>query len=279
MNLKARLSRAIKLSPPAIRLAALLFKPTGMAGSSRDYQRFVIAGYQRTGSTMLSSALASHPQACCYSEPYNYARPMLWTPGFVDDHPWLMAIRNQRPAAFLEHFLYRGYQPHIRAVGFKLFPEHVRDPRFRPVCEPLLTDPQVKVIHLTREDKLAMYVSRVRASRTGIWAIGKDASQRADTLELDADDCAAELARLEAQEDFFRQALAGREHIEVSYEQLSGDDGSQFSRIQHYLGLDPQPMQPHTAKQSRAPLSETVSNYHELRAHFQGTPWARYFAP
>jgi LPS sulfotransferase NodH len=277
MSLISRLNRAIGLNPLAIRIAALHYTPTDLDGDRTDYQRFVIAGYQRSGSTMLVSALKEHSQAYCYGEAYNAARPMLWTPGYSNDSPWLKAIRDHRPAAFLERFIFRGYLSRIRAVGFKIFPEHAQDPRFQQLFVDLLADSGVKFIHLTRGNKLAVYLSMQRARASGIWALNKDGRQESQPIHLDPQACAAGLAALDEQEQFFRQALAGQEHLQVSYEQLTGDQENQFLAIQTYLGLTPETMQPQTKKQAKGSLKDGIANYDELRDYFAGTPAGTYF--
>jgi hypothetical protein len=54
------------------------------------------------------------------------------------------------------------------AVGFKLFPEHMRkSERHADVAERVLQDARVKKVVLVRENRLAVAVSKLRAAVTG----------------------------------------------------------------------------------------------------------------
>lgn len=280
MKLHSSVKHALGFSPLALRVAQALIKPKGIHGHCTDYQKFVIAGYERGGSTMLTSALTRHTQAHCFSEVFNHAEPMFATAGYRNHSPWLQALRQHRPQAFLDAFVFRGYAPQIRAVGFKIFPEHAQDPRFAAVFERLVSDPSVKFIHLTRQNKLAVYLSMVRARATGVWAVtGKDAEQTQQAARLEPEECEQAFETLIAKEVLFRETLAGRDHIDVTYEQLAGNDASHYGRIQSYLGLDWEDMRPRTKKQRTLPLEKAISNFAELREYFSGSSWAFLFDP
>jgi len=50
-----------------------------------------------------------------------------------------------------------------------------------------------------------------------------------------------------------------------------------MKRIQEFLGVDYEAVQPATYKQSRLPLAVAISNYAELKERFNGTPWEMFF--
>lgn len=67
------------------------------------------------------------------------------------------------------------------AVGFKLFPEHMRrSAKHLEVAERVLQDPRIKKVVLVRENRLAVAVSKLRAASTGmltnLYAVGPNYS-------------------------------------------------------------------------------------------------------
>lgn len=277
-NLLSRIKHAAGLNEAAIALASRLYVPAGIHGDKRDYQRFMVLSYKRSGSTMLTSALKKHSRAHCFGEVFNRAHAMAWTEGYDNTNSWLNAIRNHRPEQFLSQFIFRGYAPTVDAVGFKIFPEHAQDARFRATFDELLADPDVKVIHLVRQNKLAMYLSLVQAQRSGVWAVSRGDTAQPSAVTIDPTQCAQGFSALEAEEDFFRERLASRDHFAVSYEQLVQDPDTYFGGIQQHLGLPVEPMQRATGRQRTVPLRDAIANFAELEMHFTGTPAAAYFS-
>ena len=261
----------------AIRLASLRYRPRDICGAKRDYQKFVVASYQRSGSTMLTSSLTAHSRAHCFGEIFNRRHAMLWTPGYDNDSRWLNAIRDHRPQSFLDRFVFRGYARDIDAVGFKVFPDHAQDLRFRSVVDPLLGDPGVKVIHLYRDNKLAVYVSLILARESGVWATKGGKRTAPAKVLINPNECASGLAELESKEHYFRDALENQPHLSVSYEELANDRSTHYGRVLDYLGLPYEDMSPHTAKQRGKALRDVIENFRELAERFSGTPYARHF--
>ncbi len=65
--------------------------------------------------------------------------------------------------------------------------------------------------------------------------------------------------------------------IDVVYESLSHNYVDEMKRIQGFLGVSYQYVIPATHKQARFSLSETISNYFELKERFQGSNWEEFF--
>ncbi len=56
------------------------------------------------------------------------------------------------------------------------------------------------------------------------------------------------------------------------------DYDGQIGAIQRHIGLEPQVIPQPSKKQQTLSLPEAIDNYDELREHFDGTEWSRYFA-
>lgn len=65
----------------------------------------------------------------------------------------------------------RGAGTGTGAVGFKLFPEHMRrSEKHHEVAESVLRDPRVKKVVMMRENRLEVAVSKLRAASTGAFS-------------------------------------------------------------------------------------------------------------
>ncbi|HEY9010911.1 MAG TPA: Stf0 family sulfotransferase [Devosia sp.] len=128
--------------------------------------------------------------------------------------------------------------------------------RFEAAFGPLL------YIHLSRPDRLAQAISRVRAEQTGLWHMNADRSERERVKQpqpavYDADRLAAEIDAIVADDTgwnaWFRQQ--GIEPVRVTYEELAADPRAVIARILLALGRDPSAaagITPRTAKMADA---------------------------
>jgi hypothetical protein len=141
-------------------------------------QPFVVLAYQRTGSNLLCGKLHNHLAVVMHNEMFNAARSWTYLDEYVRADPswrWDIFSRDADPVAFLAD-LYRrtpASKPQAAqggarraAIGFKLFPEHWTDAT-SPALRRLLADARVKKIILRRESVLEVYVSKLRADKSG----------------------------------------------------------------------------------------------------------------
>lgn len=228
---------------------------------------------------MLVSALDSHSHCVCFSEVFNAAKPMFWARRLNNDSRLLNAYRDAYPQRFLDRLIFGRHEEGIEAVGFKAFPEHIKDPRFAEVLRSVIANPQVRLIHLKRRNKLAQYLSLVRAHRTGVWSSNDGKPDDQSAIRLNPAGCEAAFERMEAAERFIEGLIGGREALVTHYENITRDPRAEFERVQAYIGLSVQPIQPMLRKQRLTTLSEAISNFKELQAEFAGTAWAGFFDP
>jgi len=123
---------------------------------------FVVLGCQRTGSNHLCGLLHSVGSIAMHNELFNVKGVFTHCGGICTD----LHKRDTCPGDLL-HAAFsvkgEGY-----AVGFKLFPEHIRRSEVHhDLFLRLLRDPAVKKIILERKSRLAVAVSSVRALVTG----------------------------------------------------------------------------------------------------------------
>jgi hypothetical protein len=263
--------------------------PLPVAFPADGPQPFVVLAYQRTGSNLLCGRLHNHAAVAMHNEVFNAARAWTYLDEDVRADPtwrWDIFSRDADPLGFLVDLYTR--QPaskqrlhHAaggRAVGFKLFPEHWTEAT-APALRRLLADVRVKKVILRRENTLGVYVSKLRADKSGHYLAKPldGIAVRVDSAALDA------FARhYDAVYAHYEACVVGQAVHRVTYEQLadadpaSGDDT--LRGVLRFLGVDdsraPPPLSV-TVKQSGLPLAKGVSNFAELEVAFRHHPRLR----
>lgn len=259
----------------------------GLLPSHREYRPFLILGKGRTGSSFLRSLLNSHPGIVAYAELFvSYDHPS-WDVPYVPLSRGVIRTLRRDPARFLERHVFRRHPPSVAAVGLKMLYDHARHDAWRHVWDLLRHRPGLHVIHNTRRNLLATYLSWRRAELTGIWKVTEAIRPQAEEvarrvrLELDVERCRRFFEETEAQarqmNEFFTEP--GCPVLEVVYEDLAENRDATLDRVQDFLGVERRSLEPQTHKQALLPPSEEIVNYEELRRAFSGTPWERFFNP
>jgi LPS sulfotransferase NodH len=243
----------------------------------QDYVRFVIVGTERSGSNFLRGLLNAHPDVVALGEIFREHGAIGWDIRGYPRSGKTLAMIEAHPVAFLKQTLFRRYPSHLEAVGFKLFYHHARDEAWRSVWNYLQTDREIRIIHLKRRNMLKAYLSRCMADRTGKWVHTHGGEGPAVSISLDYEDCLEAFERTRHHEEACDTFFSGHDALALTYEDMADDYTAQFKRVQAFLGLDPRAVKPATFKQSRSPLSQSISNYTELKRRFSGTPWAGFF--
>lgn len=129
----------------------------------------------------------------------------------------------------------------------------------------------IAFIHLSRADKVAQAVSRVKALQSGLWHMGADGSERERgapeaTPGYDANLIHQIVDELEADERAWTAWFA-RETItplELTYDALSADPAATVRQVLATLGLDPalaDGIAPRTARMADAESAEWIAHF------------------
>ena len=254
--------------------AHLAQRPDGLGGDLVDHRNFMILTHPRSGSTLLADGLNSLLSVVSYGE--------LFTPNYVDymapgyrDTQVMRYLRRKIPARFLAEFVYGPYAEHIKAVGFKLFPEHFDyKPDFLPGRRWLLENPELMVLRLVRRNLLKYYVSLELARRTKVWRIREPGAKNPEaTILLDPAKAEHEFIQRSSRDEAYRTLFAKHRILDLTYEDLELDPAGCFRRVLAFLGLEPQPVKIGLHKQESRALPEIIENYDELRRRWKGTRW------
>ena len=226
----------------------------------RNYKRFVVIGHARTGSNLLYVGLKSSKSVKMYHE--------------------VFAKRNREIVArefdLIFPMLFTKESRNIKAVGFKLFYDHLN----RHEWEKFLSHKYLRIIHLTRKNRLRTIVSLDIAFKTNQWSSSpnnKDKKLVEKKILLDTSKLINRLEQLENYETFIRDRLKDRNIIEVEYEKLCKKPKQEFKNIGEYLGVDNFDLSKIIlTKQNPESLEELIMNYDEVYQFMKNTTYAEY---
>lgn len=259
---------------PYLRNVAL---ETGLMAGQTEYVKFIILGRSRVGSNFLRGLLNSHSEVTVFGELFQNKEEIGWVlPGYYPSRR-MLRLFHEAPVDFLEKKVFKAFPEHTAAVGFKIFYYHAQDEKWKPVWDYLQSMPDLKVIHMKRRNILKTHLSRQRAIKTDRWVNTYGSREPQRSISLDYEACLDDFIRTRAWEEAYDAYFAGNDILEVMYEDLAADYQWEVTRIQAFLGVEYEHVQPVNYKKSRQSLSEAIANYCELKERFQQTPWSPFF--
>ena len=195
---------------------------------------FLIIGQPRSGTTYLQTLLNAHPEIHCRGE--------LFDPWQIDDDGTktrgldAVIARDAAPLAFLDARLAGadgGLPGGASLIGAKLLFQH--HPRL--LAEFIPQRPEVRLIHVRRENKLAQFASHRQVEQSGCWTSttpGPPAPQIAAGPFWAASEC----NRLQNEDFLLAQWLEGLDNplLSVTYRGLFAPGF--VARVQEFLGVE-----------------------------------------
>jgi LPS sulfotransferase NodH len=260
-------------------LARAMLDIKSLLAGNVDYQRFVIVGIARTGSTLLVDLLNSHSQALAFGELFRSSDAIGWDirPFTTLQNGRLLALYRSDPLAFLQRNVFRCWPREIAAVGFKLFYYHARVLPYSAIWDYLSTEADVRILHIKRRNILEQFFSLQRAHLTNIWSSIELSKEMTPPLRLEAEACKIHFARVrrfEAECDTF---FARHQAKSVYYEDLIASRAAEMEDVFDFLGLRKEPVSAQVVRQRTEPLANVIANYGELKEVFANTEWADFF--
>jgi LPS sulfotransferase NodH len=222
-------------------------------------RRFAIVGNARTGSNFLLDGLKTSPSIRMYHE--------------------IFADHNRQIGKDFDRVFATVFQPESQStemVGFKVFYNHLTDEEWQR----LLAHKELKIIHLTRRNRLRTVISLEIAFKTGQWTqSGKKVSSeiKERRLQLEPSRLIQRLEQIEAGEAAARVRFRDREILEVVYEDLVSSPLESFEAVGRFLGVRGiDPKQIRLRRQNPEPLQQLLVNYDEVEAALLNTRFAGY---
>ncbi len=240
---------------------------------ARDYQRFVMLSYGRTGSTYVMRQFDNRPDTVMLSELFHPnpderapAQGRCWEDG---SNSWDFVCDN----------VYVDYPETVRAVGFKLFYFHARKgPEELAIWPGIAGDSAMKIVLLERENVFAGFVSEQRARATQVWHPRLGHEQYYAPVEIVVDPAAAEkylqvnMNRRGWGTDFAK----GHAVFRMSYEDMVADSTTTLRNMAGFLGLPAEDWLPAEFLKGSADRDMTrISNLGEVTAMLKrnGAEW------
>ncbi|MGD2182343.1 Stf0 family sulfotransferase [Lusitaniella coriacea] len=244
----------------------------------RNYQEFIILCRSRTGSNFLVNLLQSHEQIRASGEIFTGQKRMDW--GYPISIPEeSLSLRETDPLEFIARVIFRETSKSVLAVGFKLFYYQAKKGKQESIWTYLQNKKKLKIIHLTRKNILKTHLSRQLAKTTKTWVNTKmqDTSGEVKSIFLDYEGCLQAFQDTKRMKKQYREFFSEHSILEVVYEELVKNQEEETKRIQDFLGVKNKILYASTEKQSKQPLSQTISNYEELKEKFSNTAWSSFF--
>ena len=241
-----------------------------------DYTRYIILGRSRTGSNFLRGLMNTHPQIISFGEIFMNFDKGWGLPAYPRTQKWDLLLKND-PVRFLEEKIFIKAPGNVRAVGFKIFYYHAKNPEWQSVWSYLLAQKNIKVIHLKRRNILKTHLSLQRAERSRQWVDKRETNDKHEPITLHYDDCAKAFAETRDMEQEYGAMFSDHDCMDVYYEDLAKNTSVEMARVQAFLGVDQEKLEPLTYKQTKAPIAQLIANYSELKQQFSDSPWQEFF--
>lgn len=273
-DLKQKIFHARDMWQPYITNYAL---DLGILPGHRDYTNFIILCSGRTGSNFLLGLLNSHSRVVAFGEIFQNPPIIGWSLQGYSQSKRAVEQFNNLPVDFLEERVFKKFPLHIRAVGFKIFYYHAQKDPYKQVWDYLINKNDLRIIHNKRRNILRTYLSTQLAFLHNVWVNTSGENVYYPPITLNYEKCLEAFIQIREWELKYDQLFHKHEIYNAYYEELSKDYLREMDKIQDFLRLNIEITRPQTFKQSRAPLTRAIENYHELKERFLGSPWEAFF--
>ncbi|CUI39869.1 sulfotransferase family protein [Cognatishimia activa] len=215
-----------------MKILATINQPEEIVGFSALPKGFVIIGLPRSGTTYLSTFLHSHPQIYCSGEEFNpYA---VVAPSGRDDRHETILNRDRAPTAYLDRFFENVAEPEVTHQGFKLMLGHNLE-----ALKYAAAHPDLKIIHIWRDNRLAQAASMILAEKTKDWARLRFKPKAVTKIATSPRDISRRWHENAAQDFLFAQWLKTLPHARLSLEYKDLFSPALQAQLCAFLNVDP----------------------------------------
>ena len=227
---------------------------------------------------MLWSYLNSHPDILCLSSVYD-RNDRINFGKFYEDLPdvcWdrlLVEERDKNPVDFLETYIFKTFSKPYKAVGFKYF--YYNDRFFQnknALIDYFILNTDIKFLHIKRKNILASLFSFKRALRQDQWITAD--------IEFKTEICITECERyfentIKQQKRF--DSLFGERIFQIIYEDFELRSQEILINLQKFIEVSPGRLETEMIQNKNKKLSETITNFVELKWHFEKSVYSDFF--
>jgi hypothetical protein len=257
--------------------------------------KFVLVGTQRSGTTMLRTALDSHPDITCLGEVFYLNKDLKQgvvkqdksamgkdlSAGFSSwrKHSYQTYI-EQSVGRCIQHWLLRGavtrryldelYQlPGYRCIGFKMMDNQLK--KFPAVLSYIKAN-DLRVVHLLRENPFDIMLSRLSMIARG-YAHSGSTSGEAVSFYVSTDGLVEELQTIRDEGLRWKKVLEdSAPYMLVTYDRFVQERLAVSRELLSFLGVNSNiDLVSELVKLNTAPVSRIVQNFDEVQACLQKT--------
>lgn len=224
---------------------------------SKDYQKFIIITYARTGSNLLMSYLDSHKMLEARGELFR-------------------DIRGSNSRDVWNNFFSKKSK-NIKFAGFKLFYTHPFHTDDKAVWDIIANDKDIRIIHLVRKNKIRTYLSGEIAKKTDRWTRKGNNSITLDEkrIEIDFDNFFGRLDDIDKYENRTREDYKNHQFIEICYEDLVSNKDKTLNKVYNFLGVTTKSAaKSNYKKQNSESLKELIMNFDQFNSKVKGSKYS-----
>ena len=238
-------------------------------------QKFIIISTQRSGSSLLVTTLASHPEVVCHREvfleenfhPNSYST---YRTSSLRNRVAHLFYREKLVNQYLEKLLLEAGD--VAAFGFKFM--YSQD-KLLPQVMKWAEREDVKVIHLIRANVLKKRISRLVSRFRNL----AHSTERVEVcrISMETKRLKEKLDAMSKQIDQYRSRLSHLQYIELTYEDLVANQAYELKRLLEFLEMEVVPgLSSDLVKVNPDNVSEVIENYDEVVRALTGTKYEQF---
>lgn len=260
---KQRLRRLMPILYMLLNQLSTYATAIGLKKGHQNYQKYVLLGRSRVGSTLLARYLNSHVNIIQYGLIFLNENSKIGKP-FLGNERKALELKKRSHSDFIKKYIYRNYPTRLQAVGFKLFYDHANNDSFGNIWSTILSDPNIKILHMKRRNLLRNILSAQIAKKTGEYIHFKGNSQ-SKAVTLEPAYLEMQLLKLQAQHSKYDDLFSNHSCMDIYYEDLVNNASQTLLEIQQFLGVHfKMDLSASLEKQNIEPLRELIINYDEV---------------
>ncbi len=252
-----------------------------------DMSKFILTGLPRSGTTVLSVSLASHPDILFYGELLNNelqvrknesARITLGAGWQISNTP-NNALRPCSPQESGYQYVNNFFslrQP-LGALGFKLLYDQALQGPNKDAWDYIEQNSNIKIIQTVRQNLLEIICSYVRANITKRWHVSNEKINN-PRFVLPANECEILFKRFSHRPKALNNIYETHDVLDIEYSEIEKDFVDVMRKIFSFLEVDKKiEAKPQLSKIAALRPNEEIANYDELHEYFRNTEYGQYF--
>lgn len=241
--------------------------------------RFILAGTQRTGTTLIETTLDSHPEICSFGEIFLFkkgrgANVVSGYRHYINQAPVKRKMRHYFAQRVLitEYLDQLGGDCREGAVGFKLM---LGQTRMFPCVPEYIQSNNYRVIQVLRRNPLKIYLSREALRNSKV--AHTDKRLKVEKIRIPTDQLVSQLDKILWENRWAERIFPDLDLLTVYYEDFVNSKQEQLREISKFLGIKHyEGMKSSLIKLNPDKLSDLIDNFDQVANALKETQYERY---